>query len=132
MERNKHERKNHVDPHVLDTVNYFVPSLPEIHVGMYCEFYHEGKWNPMIINDLEDIERVFKGIDRGRIQVPLLNDTTLQGEGWVLDGEKYVKNNFSLTYVEERLEVFYKENRIFAGKCKGLNTFRSICILLKV
>lgn len=116
-----------------NTKEYFIPTPPEIHIGMKCELW-KGKWCKVEITSFHVLKQVFRNLDDGKVRVALLSDATLQEEGWTSLEQSYTKGNFSLTYntETERLEVFYKENRIFAGKCKGVNTFHSICILLKV
>ena len=106
---------------------YFVPTPPEIHVGMEYEHFHRGTWQKKSINDLLGIIKVFNGIQKDRVRVPVLSEAVFTNEGWVKDGDTFTKNNFTLTYVGDRLEVFYKETRVFAGKCVGLNKFHSIC-----
>lgn len=111
---------------------YSIPSEKEIHIGMEFELRTFKGWTKKAISNLQDMILVFQSLKHGRVRVKNLDESAFLNEGWVKEENKFIKNNFSLTYNDSRLEIFYKENRCFAGSCKTLNTFHSICTFVKI
>ena len=111
---------------------YYTPEPSEIRVGAKALVYRFNNWKPIVINSFHTLKMVFRNFEDGDVQFPLLSDQYLQDTGWIKVGDTFQKGNFTLDFKMEKVNVFYKENRVFSGKCKGENTFNSISKMLKI
>jgi hypothetical protein len=140
---------------------YFTPDKEEIHIGYECEYCNnygfeafnqgEEEWIPIKIKLQEEdgaytseIEDILIGMDDGYqpIRVAYLTKEQIEAEGWKesdTEGffdkvddpkDRWYINWYSSTHC---LTIGDNENEVdYTGPCKDINTFRTICKLLKI
>lgn len=138
---------------------YFTPDIEDICVGYECEICphlgYKDEWIPVTgkceeipgngVKDCNLDELTYDCLVDGYIgiRVPYLTKEQIETEGWKIESEikgyfKFKNYHLSFDYVTGlyRMRISkdedLRENLIFEGTCKDINTFRKIIKLLKV
>ena len=131
---------------------YFTPAIEDFHIGYECELLmntnvsilnptsNAPEFKPFIF-EKNKIELLIELYDS--IRVPYLTKEQIEAEGWFLHGQgndngivhSLFKNSFRVAIWKDSLKIEVQEsegNILFHGECKDINTFRTICKLLKI
>ena len=122
---------------------YFTPAIEDIHAGYECELLLYAKWEPNTVKPYTALKSVVKCIKDKVIRVSYLTKEQIEAEGWFLHGQgndngivhSLFKNSFRVAIWKDSLKIEVQEsegNILFHGECKDINTFRTICKLLKI
>jgi hypothetical protein len=129
---------------------YFTPDIEDFYVGYEFQgkiYGEEDQWVNCVYSKPTD-EMFCKDSDgnvwiNDSIRVPYLTKEQIEAEGWKIESEikgyfKFKNYHLSFDYVTGlyRMRISkdedLRENLIFEGTCKDINTFRKICKLLGI
>lgn len=135
---------------------YFTPDIEDIRVGYELQYHNWSmdeagvkelnfnKWETTILTEGNVKTFMEYGI-RGGVRVPYLTKEQIEAEGWEPDVIQFKKeidsdSYYSLTLADRDITISkvymngwsWVWKPFYSGECKDINTFRTICKLLKI
>lgn len=139
---------------LIDSLNYYTPSIKDIYIGYKCELEENGKWYPHIITGYDSENNLIQTDTvsfyyNNNLRTPYLTKEQIETEGWKIKTEYtgkfrfvFEKGNSWLAWnPEENMmtimpidpsKEFYGHSVRYAGGCPSINEFRTICKLLSI
>lgn len=131
----------------MENKEYFTPEISDFCIGYeYETIYLKSVWTKESLR-IMDAGWFFESYENDAVptefRVPYLTKEQIEAEGWKIESEikgyfKFKNYHLSFDYVTGlyRMRISkdedLRENLIFEGTCKDINTFRKIIKLLKV